>query len=113
MRGEMGKFDPSKATETSLDRTDEDGEPLLQRRTTTKHWQQKAVTNLTGLPRNPRELTGELMTESKKKYISKSFIQRNAAMLRVLSRHTSGQRESFDIAAQFEAVQYIRQTAET
>ena len=58
VRGEMGKLDPSKATETSLDRTDEDG----QRRTVAseahgerKQWQQNAITNITGVPRNPRE----------------------------------------------------------
>ena len=64
VRGEMGKLDPSKATETSLDRTDEDGERLPQRRTARNQWQQDSFTNFTGVPRNPR-LTGEPMTEDR------------------------------------------------
>ena len=60
-------WDPSKTTETSLDRTDEDGERLPQRRTTRKQWQENAFTNLTEVltevPRNPIELTGEPVTE--------------------------------------------------
>ena len=72
VRGEMGKLDPSKATETSLDRTDEGGERLPQRRMARNQWQQDAFTNFTGVPRNPRELTGEPMTEDRENYISKS-----------------------------------------
>ena len=70
VRGEMGKLDPSKATETSLDRTNGDGERLPQRRTARKQWQQNAFTNFTDAPRNPNELTGAPMTENSKKYIS-------------------------------------------
>ena len=119
VRGEMGKLDPSKATEISLDRTDEDGERLLQRRTARKQWQQNAFTNFTGVSRNPRELTGEPMTENRKKYISKSLIQKNgetpgsSECLGASLRHTSGRRESLDRADQFEAVQHIHQTAGT
>ena len=47
MRGERRKLDPSKATQTSLDRTSEDGERLPQRRTTRKQWQRNAFTNFT------------------------------------------------------------------
>ena len=119
VRGEMGKLDPSKATETSLDRTDEDGERLPQRRTARKQWQQDAFTNFTGVHRNPRELTGEPMTEDRKSYISKSPIQRYgetpgcSECLGASSRHTSGRGESFDCVVQFEAVQHIHQTAGT
>ena len=100
--GEMRMLDPSKATETSLDRTDEEGERLPQRRTERKQWQQNTFTNFKGVPRNPRELTGEPMTENRKKYISKSLIQRYgettgcSECLGASSRHTSGRRESFD-----------------
>ena len=104
VHGEMGKLDPSKATDTSLDRTDEDGKRFPQRRTARKQWQQNAFTNLT-------------MTENRKKYISKSLIQRYgetpgcSECLGASSRHTSGQRKSLDLAAQFQAVQCIRQSA--
>ena len=87
VRGEMGELDPSKATETSLDRTDEDGKLLPQRRTARKQWQQNAFTNFTGVPRNPRGLAREPMTENRKKYISKFPIQkvrRDAKQPRVL-----------------------------
>ena len=40
VRGDVGKLDPSEATETSLDRTDEDGERLPQSRTARKQWQE-------------------------------------------------------------------------
>ena len=56
VRGERGKLDPGKATETSLDRTNGDGERLPQRRTARKQWQPNAFTNFTGVTRNPREL---------------------------------------------------------
>ena len=116
---EMAKLVPSKTTETSLDRTEEDGERFSQRRTTRKQWQQNAFANLTSVPRNPRELTGEPMTENRTKYISKSLIQRygetpgSSECLGASSRHTSGRRESLVRAAQFEAVQHIHQTAGT
>ena len=76
-----------------------------------KQWQQSAFTNLTGVPRNPRELTEEP--------ISKSLIQRygetpgSSECLGASSRHTSGRRESLDRVAQFEAAQHIHQTAGT
>ena len=47
VRGEMGKLDPSKATETSLNRTNGDGERLPQRRTARKHWLPNAFTKFT------------------------------------------------------------------
>ena len=72
---EMAKLDLSKTTETSLDRADEDGERLPQRRTARKQWQRDAFTNFTGVPRNPRELAREPTTENRKKYISKFPIQ--------------------------------------
>ena len=81
VRGEMGKLDPGKATETSLDRTNGDGERLPQRRTARKQWQRNAFTNFTGVPKNPRELTREPMTENRKKFLSKSQIQRYGEML--------------------------------
>ena len=115
----MAKLDPSNAAETSLDCTDEDGERLPQRCTARKQWQQSAFTNLTGVPRNPKELTEEPMTENRKKYISKSLIQRygetpgSSECLEASSRHTSGRRESLDRAAQFEAGQHVHQTAGT
>ena len=111
VRGEMAKLDPSNAAETSLDCTDEDTERLPQRCTVRKQWQQSAFTNLTGVPRNPRELTEEP--------ISKSLIQRygetpgSSECLGASSRHTSGRRESLDRVAQFEAAQHIHQTAGT
>ena len=119
VRGEMGKLDPSKATETSLDRTNGDGERLPWRRTARKQWQQHAFTNFTGVPRNPRELTSEPMTENRKNYISRSLIQRYgetpacSECLGASSRHTWGRRESYDCVVQFEAVQHIHQTAGT
>ena len=76
VRGEMAKLIPSKATETSLDRTNRDGERMPQRRTTRKQWQRNAFTNFTSVPRNPKELARELMTGNRKNYISKSRIQR-------------------------------------
>ena len=91
---EMAKPDPSKTTETSLDRTDEDGERLPQRRTARKQWQPNAFTNFTGVPRNPRELAREPMRENRKKYISKPPIQRygetpgSSECLGASSRHT-------------------------
>ena len=100
VRGEMAKLDPSNAAETSLDRTDEDGERLPQRCTARKQWQQSAFTNLTGVPRNPRELTEEPMTENRKKYISKSLIQRygetpdSSECLGASSRHVRTSRKS-------------------
>ena len=106
---EMAKLDPGKTTETSLDRTDEDGERLPQRRTARKQRQPNAITNFTGVPRNQRELAREPMTENRKKYISKFPIQRYGAS----SRHTSGRRESLDRVVQFDAVQHIHQTAGT
>ena len=115
----MRKLDPSKATETSLDRTDEDGERLLQRRTTRKQWQRNAFTKFTSVLRNPKELARELMTGDRRRCISKFPIQRNgetpdsSECLGASSRHTSGQRESLDLAALFEAVQYIHQTVGT
>ena len=110
VRDEMAKLDPSKTTETALDRTDEDGERLPQRRTP------NACTNLAGVPRNPRELTEEPMTENRKKYMSKSLTQRpgetpgSREFLGASSRHTTGRRASLDRAAQFEAAQHIHQT---
>ena len=83
----MAKLDPSKATETSLDRTDEDGERLPQRCTARKQWQRNAFTNLTGVPRNPKELARELMTGNRRKCISKfphPKVRRDARQLRVL-----------------------------
>ena len=97
VRGEMGKLDPNKATETSMDRTNEDGERLPQRRTTRKQWQRNAFADFTGASRNPRELARELMTENRKKYISKSLIRRHGETpgclecLRVSSRHMTCQ----------------------
>ena len=76
VRGEMAKLNPSKATETSLDRTSRDGERLPQRRTARKQWQRNAFTNFTGVPRNPRKLARELMTGNRRKCISKLTIQR-------------------------------------
>ena len=119
VRGEMGKLDPSKATETFLDRTDEDGERLPQRRTARKQWQKNTFSNLTDVPRNPRELTGEQVTENRKKYISKFTIQRygetpgSSECLGASSRHTPGRREGLDRVVQFETVQHIHQTAGT
>ena len=98
----MGKLDPSKVTETSLDRPDEGGERLSQRRTARKHWQQNAFKNSTVVPRNPRELTGEPMTEDRKNYISKSLFQRHgetqgsSECLRASSRHMTTCRERFE-----------------
>ena len=95
LRGEMGKLDPSKATETSLYRTDEAGERLPQRRTARKRWQQNGVTYLTGVPRDPRELTREPMTENSKKYISKSLIQRYSKVLvSLIATHVRTTRKS-------------------
>ena len=119
VRGEMGKLDPGKATETSLDRTNGDGERMPQGRTTRKRWQPHAFTNITGVPKNPRELAREPMKENRKKYISKSLIQRygetpgSSECLGASSRHTSGRRESLDRVVHFEVVQHIHQTAGT
>ena len=52
--GEMAKLDPGRATGTSLDRTDENGERPPQRCTTSEQWQREVITNLTSVPRNPR-----------------------------------------------------------
>ena len=79
VRGEMAKLAASKATETSLDRTDEDVERLPQRCTARKQWQQNALANLTGVPRNPRKWTGEPTTE-----VPHPKIRRDARQLRVL-----------------------------
>ena len=76
VRGEMAKLNPSEATEFSLDSTNRDGERLPQRRTARKQWQPSAFTNFTGVPRNPKELTRELMTGNRRKCISKFSIQR-------------------------------------
>ena len=87
VRGEMGKLDPSKVTEASLDCTDEDGERLRQRRTARKQWQQNAFTNLTGVPRNPRKLAGEPMTEKQEEIhlkVPHPKIRRDARLLGVL-----------------------------
>ena len=72
--GERGNMDPGKATETSLDRTNGDGERLPQRRTARKQRQPNAFTNFTGVPKNPRELGRE-------QYIGKSLTQRYGEML--------------------------------
>ena len=87
VRGEMEKLGPSKATGTSLGRTDEDGERLPHRRTASKQWQQNAFPNLTGVPRNPRELTGEPMTEKREEFhlkVPHPKIGRDVRLLRVL-----------------------------
>ena len=116
VRGELAKLNPSKATETSLDRTDEDGERLSQRRTTRKQWQRNAFAKFTGVPRNPRKLARGPMTRNRRKCISKSLIQRygetpsSSECLGASSRHTSGRREILDRAAQFEALQHIHLT---
>ena len=102
VRGEMGKLDPGKATETSLNRTDGDGERLPQRSTAKKQWQPNAFTNFPGVVRNPRELAREPMTENKKNYISKSLIQRYGEVpgspecLGASSRLTTTFRERFE-----------------
>ena len=91
-----------KATETSLDHTDGNGERLPQRRTARKKWQSNAFTNFTRVPRNTWELAREPMTENKIKYISKSLIQRHGEMLgcseclEASSRHTTTCRERFE-----------------
>ena len=120
VRGEMGKLDPGKATETSLDRTNGDGERLPQGRTARKRWQPNALTNFTSVPRKSKRIgEREPMKEKKKKYISKSLIQRygetpgSSESLGASPRHTSGRRESLDRVVQFEAVQHIHQTAGT
>ena len=74
VRGEMAKLNPREATETSLDSTNRDGQRLPQRRTTRKQWQQNASTIFTDVPRNPKEWARELMTENRKKCISKFTI---------------------------------------
>ena len=89
---------PSKATETSLDRTNRDGE---RRRTTGKQWQRNGFTNFTGVPRNPKELAREL-TGNRRKCISKFPIQRygetlgSSECLGALSRRTTTCRERFE-----------------
>ena len=52
--GDMAKLDPSKATGTSLDGTDANGQRPPQRCTTSEQWQRDVITNLTSVPRNPR-----------------------------------------------------------
>ena len=108
----MGKLDPSKAMETSLDLTDEDGERLPQRRTARRQRQPNAFTNFTCVSRNPRELTREPMTENRKKYISKSLTQRYGETSGC-SECTPEHRESFDCVVQFQAGQHIHQAAGT
>ena len=89
-------------TETSLDRTNGAGERLPQRRTARKQWQPNAFTNFTDVPRNPRELTDELMTGNRRKCISKFPIQRygktpgSSECLGASSRHTTTCRERFE-----------------
>ena len=98
VRGEMGKLDPSKATETSLDRMNGDGERLPQRCTARKLWQPNAFTNFTGVPRNPRELAREPMKVHLK--VPHPKIRRDAGQPRVLgnliARHTTTCRERFE-----------------
>ena len=96
------KLDPGKATETALDRTNGDGERLPQRRTARKQRQPNAFTNFTVVPSSPRELAREPTTENRKKYTSKSLIQRFGEMLGSLeclgasSRLTTTCRERFE-----------------
>ena len=76
----------------------------METRTARKQWQRNAFTNFTGVPRNPRELTGQ------------KTVRRDSRQLRVLgslSRHTPGRRESLDRATQFEAMKHTHQTAGT
>ena len=92
VRGEMAKLTPSKATEISLDRTNKDGERMPQRRTTRKQWLRNAFTNFAGVPRNPKELAGELMTRNGWKSISKFShpkVRRDARQLGVLGSFTA------------------------
>ena len=102
VRGEMAKLDPSKATETSLDRTGEDGERLPQKCTARKQWQRNAFTNFISVPKNPIKFAREPMTENKRKCISKSVIQRygetrgSSEYLGALSRRTTTCRERFE-----------------
>ena len=102
VRGEMAKLNSSEATETSLDSTNRDGERMPRRRATRKQWQRNAFTNFTGVPRNPRKLARELMTENRKKCISTFTIQRygetpgSSECLRALSRRTTPCRERFE-----------------
>ena len=62
--GKMAKLDPGRATGTSLDRTDANGERSPHRCTTSEQWQRDVFTNPTGVPRNVRELAGTPMTET-------------------------------------------------
>ena len=99
VRGEMG-------SETSSDRTSGDGERLPQRRTARKQWQPNAFADFTGVPRNPKELEREPMTGNRKKYISKSLIQRRGEMLGspeclgASSRHTTNVPRKIRVADQ-------------
>ena len=67
VRGKLAKLNPSKATETSLESTNRDGERMPQRCTTRRQWQRNAFTNFTSVPRNPKELATELMTGNRRK----------------------------------------------
>ena len=77
VRCEMTKLDPGRATGTSLDHTDANGERLSQRCTTSKQWQRGVFTNRTGVPRNLGKLVRKPMMGHRKKYISKFSIRRN------------------------------------
>ena len=87
VRGKLAKLNPSKATETSLDSTNRDGERMPQRCTTRRQWQRNAFTNFTSVPRNPKELARELMTRNRRKLHLKVLPSKGTArrqQLRVL-----------------------------
>ena len=75
-RGEIATLDPGRATGTSLGRTDANDECPSQKCTTTEHWQPGVFSSSTSVPRNGGKLALKPMMGQKRKYVSKSFIQK-------------------------------------
>ena len=119
MCGKVAKLDPGRATGTSLDRTDANGERPPQRCTTSQQWHRGVFTNPTGVPRNLRKLSGKPMTGHRKKYTSKFPIKRHgetpscSECLGAQSQHASRRREKLNRVAQPETVQHVHQAVGT
>ena len=77
-RGEMATLGPGRATGNSLGRTDANDKRPSQRCTTSEQWQPGAFSSPTSVPWNGGKLALKPMMDHRKKYVSKSFIQRKS-----------------------------------